>query len=135
MLLRITPDDAVPIYRQIVRQVREALASGKLVAGDKLPSLRELSASLVVNHLTVKKAYETLEAEGLIETDRGRGTFVSAPKTKGTKAAGLKTAGLASLNHRAVELCASAMLLGLEKEELDEIVEQSWMELEQGKKK
>jgi GntR family transcriptional regulator len=76
MLLTINPNDAVPIYVQIVRQVRLAIASGELRPGDRLPSLRELARDLVVNHLTVKKAYGVLEAQELIRTRQGLGTFV-----------------------------------------------------------
>ncbi len=76
MLLSINPNDAVPIYVQIVRQVQLAIASGELHAGDRLPSLRELARDLVVNQLTVKKAYGVLEIQGLIRTRHGLGTFV-----------------------------------------------------------
>ena len=76
MLITITPGAEAPIYRQIVDQVRAAIRDGRLKPGDRLPSLRELSAELVINHLTVKRAYESLESAGLIETGRGTGTFV-----------------------------------------------------------
>lgn len=76
MLLTINPNDALPIYAQIVREVRFAIASGELRPGDRLPSLRELARDLVVNHLTVKKAYGVLEAQKLIRTRQGLGTFV-----------------------------------------------------------
>lgn len=74
--IAVTPGDELPIYRQIVRQVREAIASGRLAPGDRLPSHRELAARLVIAPLTVKKAYDELELAGLIETARGQGTFV-----------------------------------------------------------
>jgi GntR family transcriptional regulator len=73
----VNPGDELPIYRQIVRQVTDAVAGGRLRPGDKLPSHRELAEELVVAPLTVKKAYDELEARGLIETQRGRGTFVA----------------------------------------------------------
>jgi GntR family transcriptional regulator len=76
--LTIAPGDDAPIYRQIVRQVREALVGGRLLAGDRLPSHRELATQLVIAPLTVKKAYDELERDGLIETARGQGTFVRA---------------------------------------------------------
>jgi GntR family transcriptional regulator len=74
--LTIAPGDDAPIYRQIVRQVREALVGGRLRPGDRLPSHRELAQQLVIAPLTVKKAYDELERDGLIETARGQGTFV-----------------------------------------------------------
>lgn len=76
MELYVTPGDELPLYRQIVRQVSDAIAGARLNPGDRLPSHRELAAQLVVAPLTVKKAYDELEQGGLIETQRGRGTFV-----------------------------------------------------------
>lgn len=78
MQLLINPSDELPIYRQIMRQIAEAIAGGRLKPGDKLASHRELSEQLVIAPLTVKKAYDELESLGYIETQRGRGTFVCA---------------------------------------------------------
>lgn len=78
MQLIINPADELPIYRQIMRQITEAVAGGRLKSGDRLASHRELSEQLVIAPLTVKKAYDELETLGYIETQRGRGTFVSA---------------------------------------------------------
>jgi len=77
MQLFVNPSDELPLYRQIMRQITEAIAGGRLNSGDKLASHRELSEQLVIAPLTVKKAYDELEALGFIETQRGRGTFVS----------------------------------------------------------
>ena len=77
MTFYVNPGDELPIYRQIVRQVTDAVAGGRLRPGDKLPSHRDLAEELVVAPLTVKKAYDELEVRGLIETQRGRGTFVA----------------------------------------------------------
>jgi GntR family transcriptional regulator len=74
----VNPSDELPIYRQIMRQIVEGIALGKLKSGEKLMSHRELSEHLVVAPLTVKKAYDELESLGYIETQRGRGTFVCA---------------------------------------------------------
>ncbi len=78
MQLHIVPGGELPIYRQIMRQVTDAIAGGRLRPGDKLPSQRDLAVELVISPLTVKKAYDELEREGVIETRRGRGTFVDA---------------------------------------------------------
>ncbi len=72
----ITAGSELPIYRQLMRQVIDAIAGGRLKPGDKLTSQRELAEQLVIAPLTVKKAYDELEREGLIRTERGRGTFV-----------------------------------------------------------
>ena len=68
----------MPIYRQIVRQIQEAIASNRLGMGQRLPSHRELSKQLVIAPLTVKRAYDELEQAGLIRSIRGSGTFVEA---------------------------------------------------------
>jgi len=68
--------DAGPIYVQIGVRVKEQLARGDLVPGEKLPSARDLAALLSVNPNTVAHAYERLEADGVIETKRGLGTFI-----------------------------------------------------------
>jgi GntR family transcriptional regulator len=72
----VNPSAELPIYRQIMRQIVEAIAGQRLKRGEKLASHRELSEQLVIAPLTVKKAYDELEALGYIETQRGRGTFV-----------------------------------------------------------
>ena len=70
MQLLVNPSDELPIYRQIMRQITEAIAGGRLKSGDKLTSHRELSEQLVIAPLTVKKAYDELEALGFIEIGR-----------------------------------------------------------------
>ncbi len=66
-----------PIWEQIVNQVKEMILKGILQPNDKLSSVRELSSILLINPNTVSKAYQELERQGLIETRRGKGTFVS----------------------------------------------------------
>ena len=83
--LTISPGDDAPIYRQIVRQMKEAVAGGRLCPGDLVPSHRKLAQQLVVAPLTIKKAYDELERVGLLETVRGRGTFVAAGARTGTR--------------------------------------------------
>lgn len=77
MWLHIDPASGTPIYRQIVEQVRQSVASGVLRAGDRLPSVRDLAIELAVNPNTVAKAYQELERDGVIDTPRGRGSFVA----------------------------------------------------------
>ena len=76
--LIIQAGDELPIYRQIIRQIVDAIASGRLAPGGRLPSHRELAEQLVIAPLTVKKAYDELERDGLIFTQRGQGTFIAA---------------------------------------------------------
>jgi GntR family transcriptional regulator len=68
----------VPTYLQLVQQVRQAVRLGILTPGDKLPTVKEVVESLAINPNTVLKAYRELDHEGLVEAQRGVGTFVSA---------------------------------------------------------
>lgn len=77
MWYQIDPSSGTPIYRQLVDQVRQAVASGVLKAGDRLPSVRDMAVELAVNPNTVAKAYQELEREGDIETPRGKGSFIA----------------------------------------------------------
>ncbi len=72
----------VPVYRQIIDQVRGGLASGSLIAGDQLPTVRQLAVDLAINPNTVVRAYRELELGGLLESHQGTGTFISAQKIK-----------------------------------------------------
>ena len=75
--LKVTPGANRPIYRQIIDQVRQAVATGELAVGDGLPSVRQLAEELVLNHNTVAKAYAELVREGVLESRHGRGVFVA----------------------------------------------------------
>ncbi len=77
MLLRIDPTSAEPLFAQLAGQVRSAVVGGDLTPGTRLPSARDLAASLDVNLHTVLHAYQDLRDEGLIELRRGRGAVVS----------------------------------------------------------
>ena len=68
-----------PLYRQIVRQVRALVTAGRLVDGDALPSIRGLARQLEVSVITVQRAYEEIQREGLARTLRGRGLCVTKP--------------------------------------------------------
>jgi len=72
----------VPVYRQIIDQVRGGIASGALAPGDQLPTVRQSAVDLAINPNTVVRAYRELELGGLLETHQGTGTFISAQKLK-----------------------------------------------------
>jgi GntR family transcriptional regulator len=72
----------MPVYRQIIDQVRGGIASGLLTAGDQLPTVRQLAVDLAINPNTVVRAYRELEFGGLLETHQGTGTFISTQKMK-----------------------------------------------------
>lgn len=83
MLVNLDPQDARPLYLQIMDEVRRAIVVGSLRAEDPLPSVRELAGELVINPRTVSQAYQELEREGVIYVRRGQGTFVSPAVKRG----------------------------------------------------
>jgi GntR family transcriptional regulator len=78
MLFRPNSSSGVPIYLQLMEQVKHAVDTGALRAGDQLPGIRSLAEELVINPNTVAKAYRELEHEGVIELRHGSGAFVTA---------------------------------------------------------
>ena len=76
---RVDPHLALPASRQIVEAVLDGVASGRLAAGERLPSVRVMAAEALVNPNTVGKAYRELEMEGITESRHGDGVFVTAP--------------------------------------------------------
>lgn len=78
MKLTISSTSGEPIYEQIKNQIRSAILSGELTAGEALPSLRTLARELHVSMLTITRAYNELGDEGLVENMQGKGTFVMA---------------------------------------------------------
>ena len=87
MSLHVDTASRLPIYQQLVQQIREAIARGELRPEAALPSVRQLSRDLVVNPNTVARAYTELEREGLLVSRPGRGVFVAAPRHDLTRAA------------------------------------------------
>jgi GntR family transcriptional regulator len=77
MLFRSNPASAVPVYLQLIEQVKHAIDVGALNPGDQLPAIRRVAEELVINPNTVAKAYRELEHEGVIELRQGSGAFVS----------------------------------------------------------
>ena len=93
MIFRPNPSLGVPIYLQLMEQVKHAIETGALRPGEQLPGIRPLAEELVINPNTVAKAYRELEHEGVIELRHGAGAFVSGQAGKGKKAAdSLRTA-------------------------------------------
>ncbi|WP_232239689.1 GntR family transcriptional regulator [Pseudomonas alkylphenolica] len=77
MTLYIEPSSPDPIYRQIVGQITRLISAGSCPAGTRLPSVREVAAAHAINPMTVSKAYALLEAQGLLERQRGKGMQVA----------------------------------------------------------
>lgn len=78
----IDPANGVPFYRQIIDQIKYAIARGELRPGDQLPTVRQLAVDLAINPNTVGKAYSQLEILGILQTQQGSGTFISPQKVE-----------------------------------------------------
>ena len=76
MEIRIDPNSTVPIYLQIIYSIKHQVATGRLKPGEQLPTVRMLATDLRINPNTAARAYDTLDTEGVITTQRGRGTYV-----------------------------------------------------------
>ncbi len=128
MHIELSVRDGVPIYRQVINQIRYSIAAGKLTVGDELPPIRALAEQLSITPNTVVKAYDALEAEGLVIKRQGAGTFV-AELTSPLK----KSEQRRLLIERADALLAEAKQLNFSYEELLEllckrqvVLEKSW---------
>ncbi|PYR53746.1 MAG: GntR family transcriptional regulator [Acidobacteria bacterium] len=89
-IVSVDARDATPIYAQLERGLRAAIATGRLHPGDQLPTVRQLAVELKVNANTVARVYGELERAGVLETRRGVGSFVSAGGRSEARSAGEK---------------------------------------------
>lgn len=117
MEITLSSSSMTPIYEQLTTQIKALVIDGKLAAGEALPSVRSLAAELKISALTVKKAYDRLEEEGLIITVHGKGSFVERTDTQ---------LALEFRRHEAekqlAEALARAEAAGLSREEMLETV-------------
>src|SRR6266853_2154893 len=79
---RLDAHSGVPVYRQLIDQVLAGIASASLVAGDQLPTVRQVAVDLSINPNTVMRAYRELEIRGVLDTQQGTGTFISDRKVQ-----------------------------------------------------
>jgi GntR family transcriptional regulator len=100
MLFRVDPLSPEPIFKQLVYQVKAAVARGELISGDRLPSVRELAREVAVNPNTVTRAYGELESQGAIVRRQGSGCFVTS--NAGALDKGRRTARLDDLVDRTI---------------------------------
>lgn len=119
MDIHISPHDGVPIYLQIVSQVKYLVASGRLAPGEELPAIRVLAQQLTVNPNTVARAYRELEVAGIVEKRRTAGTYVS---DAGSPLARRERRKL--LTERIDALLAEARQLGIPTDEVVELLRQ-----------
>lgn len=118
MKIVIQPQGTLAIYEQIINQLKNAIVTNELKAGEALPSIRGLAGDLDVSVITTKRAYEELEKEGLIRSVAGKGFYVCEYNTDY-----LKEKQLMMLEKRLSELIADAKQAGLGCDELKEMVE------------
>ncbi len=132
MFIQIDPHSGVPIYMQVMGQIRYSVATGASAPGSQIPSVRALAEQLGVNPMTIMKAYTELEREGLLQTLRGQGTFVA----KGGAKPG-KRERKALLEPHLERFLSGAAQLGLDKKEMEELFRhtlQSFMERRGGRR-
>lgn len=124
MYLHLDERSSTPIWEQIVQQIKERILQGAIQRGDKLLSVRELSAALVINPNTVSKAYQELERQHVIETRRGKGTFVvDALPAKGDRDK------MNEIQKALKLLVVESSYAGVNRETLIQWIEQYWEEL------
>lgn len=116
MTLLIDNRSGAPIYEQIVAQVRQQILGGSLAADTPLPSIRNLARDLRVSVITTKRAYEELEAAGLVYTLPGKGSFVA-----GASPGLLREENLRLIEDHMVQIRRLALASGLSREELSEM--------------
>ncbi len=117
MLFTIDPSRSAAIYVQVTYEIKRRIARGVLNAGDRLPTVRELARTLVINPNTVGKAYQLLETEGVISTRGVSGTFVASVSPKLSSAQ-----RRARVNKLVDELFTEAYHLALDEESLMELI-------------
>ena len=115
--IHISASDGVPIYQQIVNQVKYLIASGRLAPGEELPPIRVLAERLLVNPNTVARAYRELESAGVVEKRRTAGTYVSDTGSPLARRERLKI-----IAERVDALLAEARQLGIGVDELVELI-------------
>ena len=128
MYIHLSQKDVRPLYEQIVDQVKGLIMDGTLSAGENLPSIRQLAQQLLTSVITVRRAYDELEHQGYIYTRPGLGTFVSE----------ISEGDLARMRQeQAIELLSTAIqkcrVLGLGKEEIEDVIENLLEQLDQPK--
>lgn len=123
-MYRLDTASGVPIYRQIVDQIAQDVAAGRLVVGDKLPSVRELARALPANQNTVLKAYELLERDGVIERKHGNGTFVTAQRSPLSAAVRRNL-----IREQLTATITKAIVLGVDPHELHTLLDEQWAAL------
>jgi len=118
-IFTVDPRSGVPLYLQVIEQVKRAVALGTLAPGEQLPTVKSLALDLTVNPNTVARAYRDLERDGIIETSPGRGSFVRANGAPGEARRAAEDVAAAMLS----EAVRQAKALGLERTRVNALLE------------
>ena len=129
MQIHIQAQGGVPIYVQVMQQIKYLVASGRLQPGDELPSIRTLAEQLIVNPNTIARAYRELETAGVVEKRRTAGTFIAETGSPLARKERLKL-----LKERIDQLLVEAFQMGYELDEVLKLVQQSQLNSQQPKK-
>ncbi|MCR5121581.1 MAG: GntR family transcriptional regulator [Ruminococcus sp.] len=119
--MKIYQNSSEPIYKQISSQLRDQILTGKLRAGDPLPSIRALAQDLKISVITTMKAYEELSAEGLVTSSKGKGYFVNAQDERL-----LAEQHMRQLEQHLTDAIHSARIAGLGLDEVTQTLETLW---------
>ena len=119
MQIHITATDGVPIYLQVVNQIKYLVAAGRLIAGEELPPIRTLAEKLMVNPNTIARAYRELETAGIVEKRRTAGTYIT---DQGSPLARRERRKI--LTDRVDQLLAEAVQMDIDVDEVIKIVQQ-----------
>ena len=116
--MKILQNSGVPIYQQISDQFKEDILAGKLPQGEYLPTIRSLAKDLKISVITTMKAYEQLEAEGLVTAVQGKGFYVNAQDSEM-----LKEQHLRKVEECLIQAIQAAQIVGMTEQELRETLE------------
>ena len=123
MEIHISSSSGIPIYEQLVTQIKNLILNGALQDGEALPSMRLLAKELRISVITTKRAYEELEREGFLYSLTGKGSFVAGKNTEF-----LKEEQLRKVEEHLQEAVHAAQLCGMEKQELLDTLNLLWEE-------
>jgi len=128
--IHISPSDGLPIYQQVVNQIKYLVAAGRLATGEELPPIRALAEKLIVNPNTIARAYRELETAGIVEKRRTTGTFVTEQGCPLAKRERVKI-----LTQRIDQLLAEAIQMNVNYDEVLKLIKQRFSVLSVSREK
>ena len=117
LFITIAPSNPDPMYKQITDQIKDAIAAGDLEPSDQLPSIREMAETLKISAITIKRAYQDLEAERFIITRAGLGSFVADKNPQE-----IRDRKLREIRERIIEIRETGRRYGINREQIERII-------------